>query len=491
MNAVLEEIMKNISKEPLENTGIAAKVLANEAGADVCVIIADDSGMFTDIVSFGGQVTVIPGVLERTKAEKQTVVITDELPDGITAIMCVPITAYRNPVAYQDEKRQPTDIHELVKCYAYFQSSRNQHHFTSGFSHDYRGAFNLLGSFVEHYQTLQVASTDKLTGALNRKYTDAALESCFKLAKTEGTCLSIIMTDLDFFKHINDTFGHLTGDGVLREAAQIIRRILRKGDILGRYGGEEFIVMLNGADSAEARVIAERIRIAIQATEILGDERDVTVSLGIATYPEHAITVKELVEKADKALYAAKQTGRNKCETWSSDMDELVVAKGSMQTFFTGDSVIVAARLQALYKIMGLVRQNISVHERINLALSEIQLIIGSSDITMFTTNDAGDETGSYRLTTPGKAPPPYNDAMIRSVVETRQSLCFVDWDSNRANTSDGFADWQSIIVAPAVFLGKLYGVIYAGASVRMKEFTSDEMAFAEYAAFIIAAMIR
>jgi len=492
MNSLVDELLRNISPQPVRNIEMAVKMLAEEAGADGCLIAVEDSGEFSVITSGGNRITALPGVFQRVKTENQTVVITEGLPDNLNAVMCIPVIAGQRDQKYEGEKRQVSDISRRIKGYAYFQSTKETSRFTPGFREEHQGVFSLLSNFIELHQILQVASTDKLTGALNRKFTDDALEASLKQAKLNGSSFSVIMTDLDFFKHVNDTFGHLVGDDVLRETSAVMRKNLKKGDKLGRYGGEEFIIMLSDIDSSQARVIAERIRATIQASRILGDKRDITISLGIASYPEHAGTVVDLVEKADKALYTAKKTGRNKHETWNESMNELVIAKDSRQVFFSGDSAKDATRIQALYKLMGLPRLEASAEERVSLALDIVQSIIGSTGITMFKTDDVGGiKSSCCKLIPPGREQPTYNDEVIRDVIDTQKSLCFVDWDNNKISKSTDIADWQSVIVVPAVFTGRLLGVIYAGVSVKTKEFTSDELAFVQNAAIIIAGMLE
>jgi diguanylate cyclase (GGDEF)-like protein len=297
------------------------------------------------------------------------------------------------------------------------------------------------------------------------------------------------MTDLDYFKHVNDTYGHLVGDDVLRDTSDIIRKTIRKGDILGRYGGEEFVVMLDGTGSAEARETAEALRVKIHRAKIMGDKRDITASLGVASYPEHAGTVRSLVEKADKALYIAKRTGRNKHVVWDESMTELEIEKDSKQEFFSGENAKDAARTQSLYRLMSIAARDIPLKERIDAALDEILTVVGASDITMFTAEN-GAVSNSFFLTQPGRGTPQYNDRVMRDVITGRRGVCMVDWDNEKIDVSKG-AGWESIAVAPAVYKGELKGVLYAGVPVRIKEFTPDEMAFIHNAAIIMASMLR
>ncbi|MBZ0070560.1 MAG: GGDEF domain-containing protein [Gammaproteobacteria bacterium] len=128
--------------------------------------------------------------------------------------------------------------------------------------------------------------------------------------------LAVLMIDADFFKSINDRFGHPAGDLVLRELAYRLRGSLRPSDVAARYGGEEFVMMLPETDTAGAMAMCERLRGQVQDTPFeisVDNHQTLTVSIGVAVYPRDAQTAEALIAAADKALYAAKGGGRNRC----------------------------------------------------------------------------------------------------------------------------------------------------------------------------------
>jgi diguanylate cyclase (GGDEF)-like protein len=135
----------------------------------------------------------------------------------------------------------------------------------------------------------------------------------FELAGRSGTTIGIIMLDLDHFKNVNDTYGHLAGDDVLIEAARRIQLAVRSYDLVGRYGGEEFLVVSPDCDIDQIRTCAERIRSAIAAEPILaeGSKIAMTVSAGVAILAPRLNTERDAVAAADTALYRAKSVGRN------------------------------------------------------------------------------------------------------------------------------------------------------------------------------------
>jgi diguanylate cyclase (GGDEF)-like protein len=172
---------------------------------------------------------------------------------------------------------------------------------------------------VDHIKELEhLSTTDQLTGMRNRRYLEETLDIEFRRADRHKTALSILMVDLDNFKHINDAYGHPAGDSVLSEAGRRIRGLTRSTDISVRYGGEEFLGVLTHNNTQQALVAAERWRCGLSGEpfEIPGGEKiSVTASIGVATYDatcELAFdSAAALIAAADEALYRAKDQGRD------------------------------------------------------------------------------------------------------------------------------------------------------------------------------------
>jgi diguanylate cyclase (GGDEF)-like protein len=166
---------------------------------------------------------------------------------------------------------------------------------------------------------------DPLTGLFNRRYLEEALELDLARIRRSNLPFSVIMGDADHFKKINDTFGHDAGDLVLRCIADVIQANIRKGDLACRYGGEEFVILLHGADTSEAAARAETIRQAIKSMEVAFRGQSlgpVTISLGVATFPKHAQDGAALITAADGAMYTAKHAGRDRVEISSRNLAE-------------------------------------------------------------------------------------------------------------------------------------------------------------------------
>ena len=174
-------------------------------------------------------------------------------------------------------------------------------------------------SFASMVQTAAVrlsraeidAITDALTGLYNHRYLHERLSEEITRAREQDMPLSMLFCDLDHFKEYNDRNGHSAGDGALREVAHIIEQSVRNIDIAARYGGEEFVVVLVESSREEALIVGERIRARLEQSGLCAGDQPLTVSIGIATYPDDAVRREELLDKADWAMYLAKRRGRN------------------------------------------------------------------------------------------------------------------------------------------------------------------------------------
>jgi diguanylate cyclase (GGDEF)-like protein len=183
-----------------------------------------------------------------------------------------------------------------------------------------------LDLIVRNRTLSEVSSRDALTGLYNRWFVIEKLDSELNRALRHGSPMSLLMLDVDHFKRVNDTFGHAAGDQVLQAIGKLLRESCRVYDVAGRYGGEEFCIVLPETRPGNTSVVAERIRSRLAATELPCGETSiiVTASIGVAGMDtpadNEALSPAALIERADRALYSAKNRGRNRVEMWDSDL---------------------------------------------------------------------------------------------------------------------------------------------------------------------------
>ena len=188
--------------------------------------------------------------------------------------------------------RKLTDMMKLVQCLANFVATTSAE------------------SEIANQKLTRLASIDRLTGLYNRGEIESILRKELLQKRMPDEPLSAIMIDLDNFKSVNDIFGHAAGDDVLQRSAKIIYNAIRRSDSAGRWGGEEFFIILPGTSLANAKIVAERIRSAFAAGCVLPNKRSVTGSFGVAQFPDNGDYMK-FYHQLDHALYQAKQNGKN------------------------------------------------------------------------------------------------------------------------------------------------------------------------------------
>jgi len=177
---------------------------------------------------------------------------------------------------------------------------------------------------LKNKELFTLAHHDPLTLCLNRRSLSLKFDDLFTLAKKDKTDLSCLMVDIDYFKSVNDNYGHSTGDQVIKAVADALKTATRDSDLIGRYGGEEFVVVLPYLKLEKAALVAERIRKYIEEKPCSGIS--VTISIGVSSIESNAGKPTELIDQADKALYTAKESGRNRVVTWGKEFKTITKA---------------------------------------------------------------------------------------------------------------------------------------------------------------------
>jgi diguanylate cyclase (GGDEF)-like protein len=171
--------------------------------------------------------------------------------------------------------------------------------------------------------TLQESALkDSLTGLYNRRFLQEYTETLIAGVLRRGKSVGLMMCDLDFFKQVNDLYGHNVGDNVLKETCEIIKKCIRSSDLVIRFGGEEFLVLMLDINGGETSQIADKIRETIEKTKIKVSDGVIkkTISIGISEFPTDAENFWQAIQFADAALYRAKDSGRNKVVRFTPDM---------------------------------------------------------------------------------------------------------------------------------------------------------------------------
>jgi hypothetical protein len=255
----------------------------------------------------------------------------------------------------------------------------------------------------------------------------------------------------------------------LKNVAEVLSgAVTREDDFVARYGGEEFV--------------------DLQDAKLLGDKREVTLSLGVASFPAHASTRKTLVEKADKALYIAKKAGRNRYMVWDESFGEEAVSKDIVREVITGDAVKDAGRMMVLFDILDIAGESLPFDLKMEKALEVVLSETGTENITLLLYDD-GRCTDSFSASRKG-IKPVYNNEIIDNVIKTQSPVFMVDWD-NEVQDESGMVDWKSLAVVPVIKNGVFKGILYLSASVKDGEFSDDAAGFICNAATLLGTLLQ
>lgn len=346
---------------------------------------------------------------------------------------------------------------------------------------------NALAMLIENNKFKQDVSIDKLTGALTRKYLEIALKNLLKNSIQKNSIFSIILYDLDKFKSINDTYGHQTGDIVLKSVTQTILHSLNGKGFLGRYGGEEFIITLPGLDEKEAFDAAELFREKIASSRISNLNFKVTISLGIACYPKQGNTVNDLILNADTALYRAKKEGRNRSCVWSPEKFALEKKEDFIHSILIYDETKYMDNIFDLSDVLSLSKSNITRKVFLYEYAHKLIKIFEAENIAILLINKNNKEFKiAYKI---GFKKYKINETLVKSVILNGMGIKQIDWDAiSIRNPLTGIPEWNSVMIVPCIKEGNIIGLIYITVPEKKREFSFEDLNFLECLADIASA---
>ncbi|WP_010095316.1 diguanylate cyclase [Ornithinibacillus scapharcae] len=475
------DIIRNLESDVLKNLDMLGKFLAGRLLATKGYIIAEKRGQELVLLSSTDGSKKLPDnlpIINRVRATLKPALITANMVDDKVdfhllandqkAIMCIPIV-----------KKLDSEDNVINFGYIYLETDRIVNNFSEVGLEISQELINLLVLLLEKRQLKISASIDKLTGALTRKYLEDALQNTLDVSRRNRKDFSVIMFDLDKFKGVNDRYGHQIGDQILRDVSTVILNNIDGIGTLGRYGGEEFIIILPSVEMDEAHVIAEKLRTTVQEQKLLGDKQEVTLSMGIASYPEHGQTVREIILKADQALYIAKEKGRNNSQIWQKDFENKVKPANRLTGIVSGDEIRDSRNVLALVELIQLTNKNLPLEDKFYQFIGRIIEIIEAQYGYILLTDGITvvDAFGRKSQEEDWIHEANYNKELVESVISDGQGVYTIDWDqTDKINMVNGLPDWDSVIAAPVTTNGRVKGVMYLSVPARVKEFGADEL---------------
>ena len=325
----------------------------------------------------------------------------------------------------------------------------------------------------------EMVSVDRLTQLFSRKHFEAALAIEIEKMIRVGGVFSVVMCDVDKFKAVNDSFGHQMGDEILRKVSKLIMGSVRMEDVCARFGGEEIVILLPGADSEIAMNIAEKMRMKIEGAKLLGTHRPLTISIGVSTSPDHSSWANDLIEKADQALYFAKENGRNRSVLFSETLTSEPKRIDKLAGIVSGELISDQRSVETLLEIVHLSRKN--ELDRKDKLFQFLGRVIEAAEADFGIIIEM-DEKGIVNQTMSRKKLEDrqsedlyYSREILMRSFGNRRGEYAIDWGNYPGmDKTTGMPDWQSVIVTPILGSEDKKIFLYLSVSLRNKEFTGD-----------------
>lgn len=505
----INDVINNFSGDAIKDLDLIVKFAAKlTLATSACILLADENQELSIAAAMDNNMDIpnIKFIIEKVNSTKEPLFIVersyngdeddlDILPIGIKAVICIPIlkTIHNEEISGKEERRKTSTRGEQISGYLYIDSERILNNFNLHVFNQCCELRSLIQILIDNYRLKIISSIDKLTGVFTRKYLEDALEEELERSRENNCEFSLIMFDIDKFKNINDKFGHQKGDMVLREICSIVKKNIRKEDICGRYGGEEFVIILPGVALNDAQNISEKLRDRVERAKLLGDKYPVTMSLGVASYPAHGDNEQELIEKIDQALYVAKEAGRNKSQVWNSQISNKGKRKDRLAGIVSGNMIQDNRNVLAMIELIELIKEDISREDKIYKLLGRIIEISEAQNGMLFIVENGKvvSKYGRKKFEENWIEVKRFNSEILEDVINEKQGIYRVDWDDiSEFDTLTGNPDWKSIIVAPLIKSQEVKGILYLTVSTRVKEFDFNHFNFVNTLGDITASIL-
>lgn len=475
----LGNVLNSLEGDDYENLAILSKYLNYNFLADRTLIIANTEDGYQVLQSSNGNMeidTKIEELVQKVRNVRKMVKDHDSY-DSMRA--CIPILMTADNIVDQMfvDRRKYIANTKILVGYIYIETDCIFQCYIESNVNNYKHINNLIGVIIDKINLKNSAFYDKLTGALTRKYLDTMLKETLENSKVTKEKFCLLMLDFDKFKLINDKYGHQVGDEVLKKASNVIRNRIRKTDILGRYGGEELMVVLPNEDKNIGIHVAEKLRKSVEESDVLDGKSKVTISVGIVSYPEDGESISELVERADKSLYIAKNRGRNRSIAWHTDFKNDIKGSNYLSGIVINSFMQEEKHFFTMVDLIGLLKESMDVNDKIESLFRKIVDIVQGEIGYLFLIKDNKIVTNYKQINENiDKKAWQYNKRIVQDVIMNKKGIYNIDWDNiDQIDRVTNLPDWKSIIVTPILYSGEVIAVIYLSVTTKVKEFTYED----------------
>lgn len=501
-----EGLMRSLTSDNITNLNLLLQLACRTTLATSGLIIIENSGEY-EAITRAGQIMSsdeFHNILDSISNIREDTITKNSLDpirtlsQDIRASIILPIyKEYANNESILIEKNKRSNhnitINKIIG-YLYLKTNKILNNFSDETLSICKNLMPLASVFITSYNLTIFSSIDKLTGTYVRKYFEQVFNEEIQNADTNKHCLSIIMSDIDHFKNVNDIYGHQTGDTVLAQVGKVIKESVRSTDYVGRYGGEEFIVLLINADKKDAYEVAEKIRKRIERSSLIGKDSVLTISCGISTFPQDGNRQMDIIEKADQALYMAKENGRNQSVQWKKGIDFKNKRVDKLAGIVTGNIVQDQRNVLVIAEIIELISNSKGLEDNIYAILGRLTEILEAEASMLLTVEDGKISNEYYRRRfVDGWAQAfEFNKELIKDVIKTKQGKYIIDWEHiNNFDPLTNTPNWESKIIIPIIVNDRVYGVIYLSVPIKEKEFDYNAYNLVEITSNVIGAILK
>lgn len=489
----IETLIQKLTDDYEFNLKLVLKYLAKETFAQkgYILIYDEENNKYLPIVNLNGDMDWLPNqnLLALANRYESGILINDNLgnnvvglyreflPKGIRALICIPITASKVDNFYEEEDRRKAKTFkgQINEGYIYLETNRAFNRFDEKRHKLASSLTQIIYMNIENYKLKILSTIDKLTGIYTRKYFGSEFNKVLNEAKRNGESFALLMIDIDKFKNVNDTYGHRKGDEVLSKVGYCLINSVRSTDLVGRYGGEEFIIILKNVGENEAREIGEKIRRNVEEINISKMEDPITISIGISMFPKHSQFKEELIEKADQALYRAKEKERNMVVVWDTHLANTLNRVDKLAGILSGNTNQDQRHVLAMLDIITLVTGCGSKEEKIYKFLGRLMEILEAEGSALIELDENKTILNTYsrsRLTQNWVDNLFVNYDIVERVIAGGKGEFLIDWESvKEMDIVLSTPNWQSVIAMPLIYNGIIGGVAYITVSIKEKEF--------------------
>jgi diguanylate cyclase (GGDEF)-like protein len=403
---------------------------------------------------------------------------------GLRSALCLPLVAplrSRKPEKDRRRTKVPTRLLGAI----YLDSTKEVRPFDAKDRRLLRTVGAQAAIALQNARLHQQATTDPLTQLANRGFFEQQFHEELKRAQDDGTALGILMVDIDKFKSINDRYGHQVGDEVLKEVAKRIRDSIRRDDLAGRYGGEEFVVLLPGAGVDAAKTVATKIRMALKASPMAKEQVPVSASIGISIFPDHGRDAAALTKRADQALYAAKHGGRDRAEIWRGILDRSGHRMDSLAGIVSGDAARDQRNLKVLMETVALARSPLSADEFLARVLDKVLELTRGERAILFLGDDPDHLEAAAMRGRSGVALPKegvsFSTSSVKTTFKEKRAVHLLDaaegtWNKGGPSSSIESLKLKTVMCVPLVAQERFIGALYVDDKAARREFMTTDV---------------